>query len=66
VNHVVALQFEVSVVSICEGMPHWTESVALHEQAIFGVGGLFLVTLDACRMIEFGCLMVRILSATAR
>ena len=58
-EHVAALQSEVSVISIYDGMPHWTESVTAYEQAGFGVAGLFPVTLDGCRVIEFDCLMVR-------
>ena len=59
VGRVVALQSEVSVISIYEGMPHWTESVAEYEHSGFGVAGMFPVTLDGCRVIEFDCLMVR-------
>jgi hypothetical protein len=41
-------------------MPHWTDSISFYEQAGFGVAGLFPVTLNACRVIECDCLMVRI------
>jgi FkbM family methyltransferase len=58
--HVVALQSEVSLIPIYEGMPHWTDAIASYERAGFGVAGLFPITLDACRVIEFDCLMVRI------
>jgi FkbM family methyltransferase len=57
--HVVAIQSEVSVIPIYEGMPHWSEAISVFESAGFGVAGLFPVTFDACRVIEFDCLMVR-------
>lgn len=56
---VVALQSEVSLISIYEGMPHWTEGVALYERAGFGVVGMFPVTRDAGRVIEYDCLLQR-------
>jgi FkbM family methyltransferase len=54
-----ALQSEVSIVPLYEGMSHWTENVALYEQAGFVMAGMFPVTLDYLRVIEFDCLMVR-------
>ncbi len=32
-EHVYALQSEVSLISIYEGMPHWTESISLYEKS---------------------------------
>lgn len=58
-DHVVAIQSEVSLIPIYEGMPHWTDSILFYERAGFGVAGFFPVTLDACRVIEFDCLIVR-------
>ncbi len=59
-EYVVAIQSEVSLIPIYEGMPHWTDSISVYEQAGFGVAGLFPVTLDGCRVIEYDCLMVKI------
>jgi FkbM family methyltransferase len=59
VEHVVALQSEVSSIPSYEGIPHWTECVALYERAGFVVAGLFPVAEDSCRVIEFDCLMVK-------
>ena len=58
-EHVRALQSEVSLVPIYEGMPHWTESISNYEKAGFGVVGMFPVTRDAGRVIEYDCLLVR-------
>jgi FkbM family methyltransferase len=59
-ERVVALQSEVSLIPIYENMPHWTDSILFYERAGFGVAGMFPVTFDACRVIEYDCLMVRI------
>lgn len=58
-KNVVAMQSEVSLISIYEGMPHWTEGVNLYERAGFGVVGMFPVNRDAGRVIEFDCLLQR-------
>ncbi|HEX9812875.1 MAG TPA: FkbM family methyltransferase [Burkholderiales bacterium] len=57
---VVALQSEVSLIPIYEGMPHWTESIATYERAGFAVVGMFPVTQDSDRVIEYDCLMIRV------
>ncbi len=54
-----ALQSEVSLISIYQGMPHWTDSIAAYEQAGFGVVGMFPVTRDAGRIVEYDCLMAK-------
>jgi FkbM family methyltransferase len=59
-KHVVAIQSEVSLIPIYEGMPHWIDSILVYERAGFGVAGLFPVTVDGCRVIEYDCLMVRV------
>lgn len=59
VRFISALQSEVSIVPLYEGISHWTECMALYEQAGFVVAGMFPVTLDYLRVIEFDCLMVR-------
>lgn len=58
-KHVIVLQSEVSLISIYEGMPHWTESISIYEKAGFGVVGMFPVSRDSDRIIEYDCLMVR-------
>ncbi len=58
-RYILVLQSEVSIVPIYEGMPHWTESIALYERAGFAVAGMFPVTSDGLRVIEFDCLMIR-------
>jgi len=59
VRFISALQSEVSIVPLYEGMAHWTECMSLYERAGFVVAGMFPVTLDYLRVIEFDCLMVR-------
>jgi FkbM family methyltransferase len=59
-KHVIALQSEVSLISIYEGMPHWIESISTYEKAGFGVVGLFPVTRDSGRIIEYDCLLARV------
>lgn len=59
-KHVIALQAEVSLISIYEGMPHWTESISIYEKAGFGVVGMFPVTRDSDRIIEYDCLLIRV------
>lgn len=59
-KHVIAIQSEVSLISIYEGMPHWTESISIYEKAGFGVVGMFPVNRDSGRIIEYDCLLVRV------
>jgi FkbM family methyltransferase len=59
-KHVIALQSEVSLISIYEGMPHWTESISIYEKAGFGVVGMFPVNRDSDRIIEYDCLLIRV------
>jgi FkbM family methyltransferase len=61
-NHVVALLSEVSLISLYEGMPHWTENISIYERAGFGVAGMFPVSHDSDRIIEYDCLLVRVKS----
>lgn len=56
-RNISALQSEVSLIPIYEGMPHWTESIALYERYGFGVVGMFPVTRDSMRVIEYDCLL---------
>jgi FkbM family methyltransferase len=58
---VLALQSEMSVVPIYQGMPHLTASISFFEQAGFGIAGMYPVSTEklALRVVEFDCLMVR-------
>ena len=58
-KYVAVLQSEVSVIPIYEGMSHWIDCISFYEREGFEVAGLFPVTLDSCRVMEFDCLMVR-------
>lgn len=58
-DQVVALQSEVSMVPIYDGMPHWTESIAEYERAGFSVAGMIPVSWDSRRVIEYDCLLTR-------
>ena len=54
------MQSEVSLMTIYNGMPHWTESIEMYERAGLHVAGMFPVTRDATgRIIEYDCLLVR-------
>jgi hypothetical protein len=59
-EQVLALQSEVSVVPIYQGMPHLTESISCYEQAGFAIAGMYPVSTEksALRVVEFDCLMV--------
>jgi len=58
-KHVIALQSEMSLIPIYEGMPHWTESVSIYEGAGFSVVDMFPVTRDSQdRIIEYDCILV--------
>jgi FkbM family methyltransferase len=59
IRDVVAMQSEVSLIPIYEDMPHWTESIEMYEAAGFGVVGLYPVTRDDGRVIEYDCLLKR-------
>lgn len=58
---ILALQSEMSVVPIYQGMPHLTASISFFEQAGFGIAGMYPVSTEklALRVVEFDCLMVR-------
>ena len=60
-GHVVAIQSELSVLSLYEGAPRWTEAVRFYEDEGFAVAGLYPVTegQGGEGVIEFDCLMVR-------
>lgn len=58
---VVALQSEVALMQIYEGMPRMQESLAVFEGAGFEVTGLYPVSREARtgRVLEYDCIMVR-------
>ena len=57
---VVALQSEISLQPIYDGMPRWLESLRVYETAGFRVRALIPVTIDDRGLpIEYDCLMVR-------
>jgi FkbM family methyltransferase len=60
-ERVFALQSEVSVVPIYQGMPHLTDSISFFEQAGFDIAGMYPVSTEksALRVVEFDCLMVK-------
>lgn len=60
-NKILALQSEVSIVPIYQGMPHLTASISFFEQAGFDIAGMYPVSTEksGLRVVEFDCLMVR-------
>ena len=59
IDQVVMLQSEVSLIPLYEGMPHWTDVIGAYERAGLQIAGMFPVTRDGCRVIEYDCLMIR-------
>ena len=58
-SQVQLMQSEVSAIPIYEGMQRWTDAIASYENEGFGVCGMFPVSRDAGRVIEFDCLLAR-------
>lgn len=58
-GNVFVLQSEISCIPIYDGMPHWTAVISTYEEAGFAVAGLFPVSWDSGRIIEYDCLMIR-------
>jgi FkbM family methyltransferase len=58
-EHVYALQSEVSLLQIYEGMPTWLQSISVYEKAGFQVSGMFPVVQYEGKIIEFDCLMIK-------
>jgi FkbM family methyltransferase len=58
-RQVVAMQSEVSLIPIYENMPHWTQSISEYEGAGFAVAGMFPVTRESHKVIEYDCLLVK-------
>jgi FkbM family methyltransferase len=59
IDQVQILQSEVSLIPLYDGMPHWTEVIEVYERAGLHISGMFPVTRDGSRVIEYDCLMVR-------
>jgi FkbM family methyltransferase len=61
VADVVAMQSEVALVKIYEGMPRLPEALGVFEEAGFEVSGFFPVSREATtgRVLEFDCVLVR-------
>ena len=60
VDQVMVMQSEISLVTIYNGMPRWTEAIDTYERAGLHVAGMFPVTRDGDgRIIEYDCLLVR-------
>lgn len=58
-DHVVAMQSEISLIPLYDSMPHWADSIGEYERAGFGVVGLYPVSTEADQVIEYDCLMSR-------
>ena len=59
-DRVVAIQSEISLRPIYDGMPTYLESLRTYEDAGFSVTGLYLVTRDfRSRVIEYDVVMIR-------
>jgi FkbM family methyltransferase len=59
-RYVCAMQSEVALIPLYEGMPHWTEAIAVYEQAGFGVAGMFPVNRVKGRVLEYDCHLLRV------
>ncbi|HEU4974008.1 MAG TPA: FkbM family methyltransferase [Baekduia sp.] len=61
VQDVVAMQAEVSLLQIYEGMPDMAEAVAAYREAGFDITALYPVSRQSAtaRVLEFDCVMVR-------
>jgi FkbM family methyltransferase len=59
IAQVMVLQSEVSLMSLYDGMPHWTDAIGLYERAGLHMAGMFPVTRDGGRVIEYDCLLIR-------
>jgi FkbM family methyltransferase len=60
-ERILALQSEISVLPIYQGMPHFTDSISCFEQAGFEIAGMYPVSTEKAglRTVEFDCLMVK-------
>ncbi len=58
-DYIVAIQSEISLMPIYEGMPHWEESLSFYEGLGFKIVGMFPVSRDNGIVIEYDCLMIK-------
>lgn len=61
VRDLVAMQSEVSMLPLYEGMPHYTDQLTTYEAAGFELAGMYPVIVDrpTMRVVEFDALLVR-------
>ena len=61
VGDIIALQSEVALMEIYEGMPRMPQAIAIYEDAGFEVSGLFPVSREftTTRVLEYDCILVR-------
>lgn len=62
-SRVFALQSELSLIAIYDNTPRWTACISAYEAAGFGIAGLFPVSWESGRVIEYDCVMIRDVSA---
>lgn len=59
-GRLVAIQSEISVKKLYDGVPDWREQIARYEAAGFELAGLYAVNPRMDELIEFDCYMVRV------
>lgn len=55
-----AVQCEVSMIPLYNGMPHWTETLSFLERAGFAPVGFAPVVVDNLAVVESDCLLIRV------
>lgn len=58
-DRVFGLQSEISIIPIYSGMDKWTDSICYFIDASYSLVGLFPVTRDGMRVIEYDCLLIK-------
>jgi len=68
IRDIVALQSELALLRIYEGMPRMPEALRIYEEAGFEVSGLFPVSREfsTTRILEYDCILVRASAVTPR
>jgi len=59
-NCVYGVQTEVSLISIYEGMKHWTEGITIFEKAGFAIVGMYSINREKNKVIEYDCLLEKV------